>query len=202
MENLNSTADESEYLSYWMHKLWVDVHETPSILVDRASFYAKTNFLEVVSRYCRIVSIEWDGRTVRIQFKSPDEAIAYGIPEIVNIKRKFEERPCYWITSLGYSRTINVRKCWNIWKVLNAVLERIFYWSRQIRSENLKLIVQSEHLIQLLRERSDPDNPIFTACLWEIFHLLMNHFTFNRNSRTLWFPLFCFDVLQIRKINF
>ena len=36
----------------------------------------------------------------------------------------------------------------------------------------MRFIAQSEHLIQLLRERTDPDNPIFTASLLEIFQFI------------------------------
>ena len=47
----------------------------------------------------------------------------------------------------------------------------------KIRSENLRYIAQSEHLIQLIRERTDPDNPIFTTSLWEIFQFIDEPFS-------------------------
>ena len=174
---LNQNAFESKYLPITMHKLLFDVHEMPSILVDRASFYAGTNFLEIVSKYCRIVSIEWDGCTVRIQFKSPYEAIAYGIPEIVNIQRKFEERSLL----LNYLFTIPEQMIFDnaevFEKFLMLFLNEYFDKAAKIRSENLRYIAQSEHLIQLLRERNDPDNPIFIASLLEIFQFIDEPFS-------------------------
>ena len=47
----------------------------------------------------------------------------------------------------------------------------------KIRSENLRFIAQSEHLIQLLRERNDRDNPIFIASLLEIFQFIDEPFS-------------------------
>ena len=94
----------------------------------------------------------------------------------LNIKSKFEERSLLLNYIFSIPEKLMFENAEVFEKFLMLFLNESFSKTAKIRSENLKLIAQSEHLIQLLRERSDRITLFSLQVCGKYFNLLMNHF--------------------------
>ena len=126
-----------------MHKFVFDILELSLMYPGlRQAVRDKANvFLKVLSKYCRVSGIKFNGGSVEIEFKAPSHASELGIPERVSIDLNID------------LSDIPLKMKFDNAEVFEDCLLLLPKVSFSINGENLKLITKSERLRQFIRSR-------------------------------------------------
>lgn len=132
-------------------KFAIDIHEF-SGLAFRQVIYAKTDIINILSKYCTVSFVEAVENELTIKFKTPAESHTFGIPDHLVINRQFETESSLII----YAHEMPDKMKFDNPEVFKAFLP-IFYkefpnYDFNINGHNLKLIAQSESLQNYLRQ--------------------------------------------------
>ena len=132
-----------------MHKYVFDAYRLiPDEL--RQSFYTQSHFIEIVSNYYLVSSINWENVTLNIEFQAPSELIDSEFPQNISIQYKFEYN--HLLMGLIF-RIPREMKFLNdsifgdfIIRYLNAFNSELYF----INGENLKFILNSSDIREML----------------------------------------------------
>ena len=155
-----------------MQKLLFDIHDFLTSENDFDQFYDKTDFNQVLSKYCRIILVEWGDNSLRLVFKPPVESISYGLPERVFLNIPYTSTYGNFVFKIPFRMKFDNPSVFQefLWHFL--MLENC-----PINGDNLKLIVQSESLLQRLRviyavSNASINQPLFVVELKELLKVV------------------------------
>ena len=137
-----------------MHKFIIDVHECADQSF-RQSIYSGTRFFNILSSYCQVVSIQLGKNEVKIEFKVPTESIANSFPKKVNYNQTFSCSAFVLDFVLGIPNTVKFESSELFGTFLSDFFDMFLSAQFKINSENLKLIIKSESLLQLIKKHCE-----------------------------------------------
>ena len=132
-----------------MHKFGFDLHKYSNDSIRRK--INESNFLEILNQYYRVVYIKLDANEIKIDFKISNELINSEFPEHFTINRRcfsFQELKC-----------CPMKMIFDNAKVFEGFLVDLFSaindFQFKINAQNLRLIIESEPIQFLIRQRNE-----------------------------------------------
>ena len=135
-----------------MHKYAFDAYRLmPDEL--RQSFYTESHFIEIVSKYYFVSSINWENVTLNIEFQAPSELIDSEFPQTINIQYTYKVK--YELLFQIYNIPLQMRFL-NV-TIFGYFLSRYLNFFESgyfINGENLKFILKSSDIRGMLNNYS------------------------------------------------
>ena len=179
-----------------MCKLTFDIHEYLS-LGKRQQFYEQSfDVLKIFMRYCRVTSYHratsylWDDLTLRIEFQPPIEAIESGIPERISVINRFSSISALIDSAIRFSDLMtfsnaSVYESFLVSFMMKSSYMKSWYMKSKyidnhprINLNNLKLIMESDHLKNVLRKglinKPNFKSPVFIVDLELLLSVVQN----------------------------
>lgn len=159
-----------------MYKTLFDVYRIlPKTPNGQDKYCSRTEFLEILSDYCRVGSFECHDTFLVFEFITPSGSVASGIPERVLVKIPFET---YSELSNFLFKIPKMMKFDNVAVfetfLVQFLLQKYKSTDCYINANNLKLIIKSESIRQLflINKVHGPKRPLFSVSLNQLLQVV------------------------------